>query len=238
MPRLNQFSENIWVLDGDLVNFLGFPYPTRSVLVKLPSGDLWVWSPVALSGQLESELRGIGKVKHLVSPNKFHHLYLRDWSEAYPDALLWGPESTINKKRGLFFQEALKDKPPTFWEGSLEQYWMNGSFFVDEVVFFHRDSKTVIFADMAQNFSTDFLKKYWTWWQRKVALILGVVEPNGSAPLEVRLSWLRKQKDRAKLRRILDQIPENVIVAHGEIQKGTGLTYLKESFQWLLGTQY
>ena len=59
-----------------IVSFFGAPYPTRSAIVQLENGDLWIWSPVKLTAALRAEVDLLGPVRHLVSPNKLHHLYL------------------------------------------------------------------------------------------------------------------------------------------------------------------
>ena len=86
MNDLEKIADNIWIAEGRIVNFYGFPYPTRSVIVRFENADLWVWSPIALSEQLCKAIGAIGKPRHLVSPNKLHHLYLQDWKAAYPSA--------------------------------------------------------------------------------------------------------------------------------------------------------
>ena len=48
MPRLEKLDDALWVAEGDIVSFFGFPYPTRSVVVRLDAGRLWVWSPIRL----------------------------------------------------------------------------------------------------------------------------------------------------------------------------------------------
>jgi hypothetical protein len=93
--QLQSIGESIWLAEGGIVNFYGFTYPNRCVVVRLAGGELWVWSPIELSTALMRELSALGQVTHLVSPNKIHHLYLPEWLEAYPDAQLWGPASTI-----------------------------------------------------------------------------------------------------------------------------------------------
>lgn len=84
--RLEQIHHALWLVEGEIVSFWGFPYPTRSVIARLSSGDLWVWSPVRLSPDLRAELAELRPVRHLVSPNKLHHLYLAQWRAAYPQA--------------------------------------------------------------------------------------------------------------------------------------------------------
>jgi hypothetical protein len=45
---LERVHETLWVAEGKHVSFYGIPYPTRSVIVRLQNGDLWIWSPVKL----------------------------------------------------------------------------------------------------------------------------------------------------------------------------------------------
>ena len=150
--RLELIDDTIWVAEGETVNFYGFPYPTRSVVIRLPSNTLWIWSPIALTQALRDEIEALGNVVYLVSPNKLHHLYLKDWKAAFPRASLWGPRSTIAKRRDLAFQRALDDEPPPEWAAAIDQAWFRGSPFLDEIEFFHKPSATAIIADMSQNF--------------------------------------------------------------------------------------
>ena len=231
---LEPVDTDIWLTEGPVVDFYGFPYPTRSVIVRLPDGALWVWSPVHLTDTLRAEVDGLGPVAHLVSPNKIHHLYLTEWHAAYPDAKLWGPASTIRKRSDLPFQMALTDTPPEDWQGAFEQAWFRGSFFMDEIAFVHRASGTAIFADLSENFSEDFLKHHWKAWQRAIAYYWGIVTGKGYAPLEWRLSWFSRMPARTALGRIVSAHPTRVIMAHGEWVKSGGEAYLRQAFAWLI----
>ena len=64
---LEQVHDALWVAEGEIVSFFGFPYPTRSVVARLANGDLWVWSPIKLTGDLRTEVDRLGRVRHLVS---------------------------------------------------------------------------------------------------------------------------------------------------------------------------
>lgn len=46
----------------------------------------------------------------------------------------------------LAFQKSLEDDPPVEWTGQFDQAWFRGSIALDEIVFFHRPSGTVIVA--------------------------------------------------------------------------------------------
>ncbi|MGI9353949.1 MAG: DUF4336 domain-containing protein [Rhizobiaceae bacterium] len=233
MSRLGKISEDIWISEGDIVNFYGFPYPTRSVIIRLGNGELWVWSPIALSEELRNEIEAIGEPRHLVSPNKIHHLYLQDWKAAYPSALLWGPQSTINKRADLEFQAALEDVPPLDWQDEFSQAWFRGSKFMDEIVFFHRKSGTAILADMSENFTDDFLRKHWSGWKRWIARVWGIVEGKGYAPLELRISFVSRSALREARDKVLHWNPSRVIMAHGQWQKRDGRKYLEKAFEWI-----
>ncbi len=230
---LEKVDERIWLAEGECVNFYGFAYPTRSVIVQLNDGGLWVWSPVQLSKNLKDAVHELGTPKYLVSPNKLHYLFLQEWLLAYPDAKLWGPQSTIDKCKEIKFDGVLTHDSPTDWKGEIEQVWFNGSLAMDEIVFFHKSSRTVILADLSENFSEDFLMKHWSLWQRLLAKGWGIVEGKGYAPLEWRLSFWPRKKTQNTLREMLDWEPEKVIMAHGVWQKSGGRAYLEKAFKWV-----
>ena len=230
---LEVIDDSIWLVEGELVNFYGFPYPTRSVIVRLHNGDLWIWSPIRLTPALREEVGKLGRVTHLVSPNKIHHLYLQEWQDAFPGALLWGPQTIIDKRKDLDFQPPLADQPPAAWRDEIDQFWFQGSVFMDEIVFFHRSSRTAIFADLSENFSHEFLLEHWRGWQRLLARIWKMTVGYGYAPLEWRLSWLNRKPARAALQRLIAMEPQRVVMAHGEWQRRNGRDYLIQAFTWL-----
>ena len=229
---LEQVHEALWIAEGENVSFYGAPYPTRSVIARLENGDLWVWSPVKMTADLRADVDRLGSVGHLVSPNKLHHLYLKEWKEAYPEAALWGPRSTIKKRPDLSFREPLTDSPPHEWLPDIDQAWFRGSFAMDEVVFFHRLSGTVIVADLIQTFSDRFLRKHWGWW-RFLARLDRLTQDQASAPREWRLSFINRGPARRARAKVLSWNCQRVIVAHGEWVRAEGHALLQKSFRWL-----
>ena len=233
MTQIEKVADDIWIAEGEVVNFYGFPYPTRSVVIRLTAQNLWVWSPIQLSQALKADIDALGVPQHLVSPNKLHHLYLADWHVAYPDALLWGPQSTIKKRSDLPFEEPLQDAPPAAWGGAVDQIWYKGSPFMDEIVFFHHGSRTAILADLSENFGETFLQTNWAGWQRWIARAMGIVEGKGHAPLDYRLLSLNRGASRDAVNGMLVWDPERVIMAHGEWQRSNGRQFLETSFAWV-----
>lgn len=56
------FGPDLYYADGPMVSFFGFPYPTRMAVARLSSGDVRVWSPIALTQQCTREIEAIGPV--------------------------------------------------------------------------------------------------------------------------------------------------------------------------------
>lgn len=230
---LEPLGTNLWFVDGGLVSFYGADYPTRMAVVRLLDGTLWVWSPIEPSKQLWNELQALGNVSHLISPNKLHYLFLKAWQVKFPVARTWGTASTIDKCSDIEFSGELTSQAPAEWAGQIDQYHFTNSCFLDEMVFFHRASATVIIADLSQPFSTGFLAKRWPWWLRKVAALSHMEEGWGYPPVDLRLSYRNRATARIKIRNLLNSHPDNVVVAHGEIVRGDGEGFLRKAFAWL-----
>jgi hypothetical protein len=228
---LREFGRHVWVAEGPVVPFFGFPYPTRMVLVRLSHGGLFVWSPVALSVPLKREVDALGPVRHLVSPNALHHLFLGEWQSAYPEARLYAPPGLRKKRKDLAFDAELGDSPEPEWATDIDQVLMLGSVAMTEVVFFHRASATAMFADLIENFPHDWFKG----WRGFVARLDGIVAPSPGAPREWRASFVNRRAARAALDRILAWPIERVLIAHGEPVSADGAAFVRRAFAWLPG---
>lgn len=228
---LREWGPEIWVGEGPLVRPFGFPYPTRMALIRLSDGGLFAWSPIALAPALRSEVDLLGPVHHIVAPNPLHHLFLAEWRQAYPRARLHAPPGLSRKRRDLAFDGALGDAPAPGWAADLDQAVMHGSFVMTEVVFFHRLSRTAIFADLIQNFPPDWFHG----WRGIVARLDGIVAPHPGAPREWRASFSNRRRARAALDRILAWPIERVLFAHGELATSDGRVFVRRAFAWLLG---
>ena len=231
---LEQLAPEIWFADGGIVSFKGFDYPTRMAVVRMADGGLWLWSPVEKAAALETEVRALGQVRHIVSPNKLHYLFLAEWQAAFPEATLWGTAETIRKCPDLQFTGALGDEAPAAWKGQIDQFHFTNSPFMDELIFFHRGSRTAIIADLSQTFTEGFLASHWPWWVRPIARLSKMMEGWGYPPIDYRISFRRRATARPKIRALIDEHPEHVIVAHGEIVRTGGQAFLRRAFSWLL----
>ena len=233
MTRLMEIGPEIWIAEGPVVDFYSFPYSTRMVLVRLPDGGLWVWSPIALDENMQAEVAALGTPRHLISPNRLHHLFLKDWASVWPEARLWALPSVKKKLAHVGITDWLGDTPPPDWSGVIDQTVFRGNPLIEEAVFFHKASKTAIFTDLTENFSDRFLRSEWKGWKYAIAKLWRITEPFGKAPLEVRLTWFGKAKGRASLDTVKAWEPQQVVMAHGEWVRSGGADYIARSFDWL-----
>ena len=230
--QLREFGRGIWVAEGPVVAFYGFAYPTRMALIRLSAG-LFIWSPIALTAALKREVDDMGPVRWLISPNLLHHLFLAQWKSAYPQARLYAPPGLRKRRKDVAFDADLADSPEPEWAAYIDQVLVRGSFAMTEVVFFHRASRTAIFADLIENFPRDWFKG----WRGVAARLDGIVAPHPGAPREWRLSFTDRRAARAALERILRWPIERVLIAHGESASINGAAFVRRAFAWLLGRE-
>lgn len=229
VARLRDFGPDIWIADGPCVSFFTFPYPTRMAVIRLADGELFLWSPIAPTAELMAEVEALGEPKFLVSPNKLHHLFLGEWKAAYPQAKLFASPGLRRRRKDLIFDADLIDAPDPAWAGDIDQVLFNGSAIMTEAVFFHRASRTAIFADLIENLPRGHFKG----WRGVLARLDGIVEPNPGAPREWRASFLDRRAARAALAQILTWGVERVIIAHGAPVEQDGEAFVRRAFAWL-----
>jgi hypothetical protein len=80
-------------------------------LVPLSNGSAWVWSPIAQTEELASEVQAIGLVRNIVSPNKIHHLFLKEWADRWPEASLYASPGLAKRRLDPRFDAELGDEP-------------------------------------------------------------------------------------------------------------------------------
>jgi hypothetical protein len=226
---LEEFGPSLYLANGPDVSFYGFPYPTRMAVARLSNGKAWIWSPIELTAELAVAVEAIGPVGYIVSPNKLHHLFLQQWAERWPEALLFAPPGLARKRRDLRFDGELDDVADAGWAADLDQVIFHGSFAMDEVIFFHHASSTAIFCDLIQRFPPRYLKG-WKGWLLKLD---GLAGEHGGTPREWRASFLRRAPARAARQTLLDWNPRQLLIAHGKCERANAAEIIGEALNWI-----
>ena len=230
MSFLIKLDDNIWISDGEAVSFYGIAYTTRMTIVKLKDGKLWVHSPGKIIEEMIDEVKSLGQVSYLVSPNKIHHLFMSDWIKIFPDAISYSSPGLTEKRKDISFDKNLSDDPEQEWEMEIDQVIFRGSSVMEEVVFFHKESKILILTDLIENFHHNYFSGY----KKVIAKLTGIISPNGKAPLDWRVSFLfGKSEARKSLAKIISWKPEKIVISHGECIYSNATEFLLKSFKWV-----
>ena len=226
---LQEFGQSLFIADGPAVSFYGFPYPTRMAVIRLSDGSAWIWSPVALTEELADSVESVGPVRFIVSPNKIHHLFLAEWADRWPEARLYAPPGLAKKKPDLNFYAELGDEPDPAWAADIDQVIFHGSVAMEEVVFFHRESRCAIVCDLIQRHPEAAM----TGWKGRLMRMDGLVGENGSTPREWRASFLRRGPARAAREKLLSWNPERLLIAHGKCAPAGAKDIIADALSWI-----
>ena len=102
---------------------------------------------------------------------------------------------------------------------------------MDEVFFFHKETKTLILADTIMNFELSKLRQPY----RLIAWLSGIYAPFGGMPIDMRLAfWPRRCEVRAAFERMLSWQPERIILSHGRCFETNGRRAIQRAFSWAL----
>ncbi|WP_414624919.1 DUF4336 domain-containing protein [Calothrix sp. CCY 0018] len=159
---LTKVATNIWTIEApDCICYRPpmqprYPYTHRAVVIRLKDNSLFIISPIRLTNDIRADIDALGTLKYIVSPNNIHHLHMGGWSQAYPDAKLYASPRLDSKRKDLTFYKTLStDEPEPEWKDEIDQcVFGSGNGFVDEIVFFHHESNTVVFTDMIMDFDS------------------------------------------------------------------------------------
>ena len=237
LNTLKPVADNIWIADGGIIHMdmvvAKVPFSTRMTIVRLSDGSLWCHSPIAPDEQLFRQIDALGEVRHLVSPNYIHYAHIGAWKKRYPQAAAWASpnvrQRAAKQKITVCFDKDLADTAPEDWSADIAQHIFSGSKVMQEAVFFHRASKTLILTDLIENFETD--KMNWFW--RSVMKLAGNTDPDGKAPIDMRATFTDRAAARASLAAIKAWQPEKIILAHGRCYWENGAAELERAFRWL-----
>jgi hypothetical protein len=209
LTMLTSIATNVWTTHHPFV-FNGVPTTSRMTIVRLNDGSLWVHSPVPISPQIKAQLDSLGDVRHVVAPSLAHHLFMLDFASHYPRAKLHGTPGLAAKRQDI---DGLQTLPlhPGPWAPELEGVLFGGMPKVNETVWFHPASRTLIMTDICQNWTGPLGWKV-RWWAK-----LSGVRERFDVPLIVRLLTRDRLAARASAQEVLRWPIERVVVGHNAV---------------------
>jgi hypothetical protein len=165
-------------------------------------------------------------VQAIVAPSRMHHLWVGEWMRAWPDAIACACPALARKRGDLHWSRVLGDVPEPEWRGELDQVHFSARALEDEVVFFHRASRTLICADAIFN-----LAHHPSRLTRAMALLLWNRRP-GATWLE-RILIRNRAAAREQVGRMLAWNADRIVLAHGDLVETGGREALRRAYAWL-----
>jgi len=222
---LQHIATNLWV-EARKLRFWGLETGTRMSVVRLSNGSLFVHSPVELDNDTRSEVEKLGSVRVVIAPSRMHHLYIGEWMDAYPEARAFCCPTLEKKRSDIAWHAVLGDEPEPEWRGEIDQVFFGARSLENEVVFHHRQSRTLLCADAVFN-----LADHDSPLTRIVAVLMGGRKPGAT--------WLERAliRDRRAAREQIDRMLawdfDRIVLAHGDIIEAGGRDVLRNAYAWL-----
>ncbi|KAK6435913.1 hypothetical protein LTR95_007899 [Oleoguttula sp. CCFEE 5521] len=225
----------------------------RGTAVRLQSGNTAVFSPVALTPTVKEEMHALGPAKYLVALDAEHHIFLEEWSKAYPDARVVGPETLPGLRDKQGHGKIAQDK----WvllkakdadaktlsvdaefdaEFDLEYAHGHGN---KEVVVNHRKSGTLIEADLLFNLpATEQMSKSGLspTGGLLTKLMVWLNNSNGEALSQRRFLWYGAAQDKKSFNPAMARIAswnfDRIIPCHGDVIETGGKRIFEKVMEW------
>lgn len=225
--------------------------------MKLSSGTLAVFSPVALTDESKAKVEEMGgKVGYLIALDMEHHIFLSEWARQYPDAKLVGPEGLQEKRAhskdpkigkepfSVLFDKVRKRETRVSDEFDADfDYEFADGHGNEELVFLHRRDKVLIEADLLFNLPANEQYSRVPDGARQTEgianrLFATIGAPSGDVKWLRRFNWYLLAKDRASLNDSLQRIEQwdfdTIIPCHGDVIEGNGKELFRRVFEWHL----
>ncbi|EFP90455.1 hypothetical protein PGT21_034377 [Puccinia graminis f. sp. tritici] len=132
------------------------PIGGRSTAIKLSDSSVWILASTPLTDETRDKLDQLGPVKYIAVADIEHTGFTTQYTEAYPDAKVYGPEGAASKL-GINVHEWTADKNHNPMEydsqvlkDEIKSEYFDG-FINKDIAFLHVPSKTLVQADLLFN---------------------------------------------------------------------------------------
>jgi hypothetical protein len=224
---LRRLDRDLWFSQHPL-RFLGAEVGTRMTVFRLKDGSLLIHSPVPLDPPTQAELDGLGPVRFVVAPNRYHHLFVAEYARTYRQAKIFGAPGLDLKRRDLRFDAILGQAAPVEWASEIDQTIFRAFPPLNEVVFFHRSSRTIVFTDLLINIqsSESTYTRFLIWLDGGLGHV--------AVPRSFRLLLkMRRARARETIDRILSWEFDRLSLAHGEIVERGAKEIVRKAWSFL-----
>jgi hypothetical protein len=229
--------------------------------VRLSSGALSVFSPVALTPEVQAKLQEKGdNLKYIIAPDMEHHIFISAWAKAFPQAIVIGPEGLPEKRaknandpKSASYGEQVpfhtvfttKNRDTTRISEEFDrdfEYEFVPDHPSKELVFFYKPDKTLLVADYM--FSAPPTEQYSRTGEAADKGVLTklfhlIQGTQGKALGQKRFQWYVASRSNrpgfnASAKKISSWDFDRIIPCHGDVIEGDGKGAFQRVFEWHL----
>ncbi|AFY52700.1 hypothetical protein Riv7116_0088 [Rivularia sp. PCC 7116] len=233
---LKKVDSNIWVAEQKL-RYWGLEVGTRMTVIRHKSGEIVVISPIMVDEATINQINDIGEVSQIIAPNLYHHLSISDFKSIYPNAKIFAAPGLESKRPDIKIDDVLRqgtlgqeDEIEYFLFAGFKILDLKGVSSLNEIVFFHRESQSLILTDTAFYFDDSF-----PFTTQLTMRVIGGYKKLEPSILE-KLAIQEKAKVKESIQTVLNWDFERVIVAHGSILEKAAKEKLKKGYEWVLSS--
>ncbi|KAI1825871.1 hypothetical protein F4861DRAFT_500158 [Xylaria intraflava] len=255
---IRNVTPNVVTVSVPFLRFEKIPIGGRATIIKLTSGAIAVFSPVALTDEVKAKVAELGgEVGYLIAGDIEHHIFLTQWKTEYPAAKLIGPKGLPEKRKAM--NDPLIGKEDfdfIYDETNAHSAAISDEFAADfevefvadhqskEIVLFYKPEKVLIEADLMFNLPpTEQYSKVPDSEKKGGGLLKKIFyalnSTAGPAKGHKRLLWYaisNGTKNRAgfneSIKRIHSWDWNTLIPCHGDSIEGTGKEIFSKIFDW------
>lgn len=256
---IRNITPNVVTFSVPFKRFGTVPIGGRGTVVKLTSGSLAVFSPVAMTDDVKAKLAELGgNVKYIIAPDIEHHIFITEWHQAYPEAKIIGPEGLPEKRAeqsktdpkigndefAVVFKA--EDKLNIRIDDEFDHdflYEYVHSHANKELVFLYKPEKIMVQADLMFNLPANEQYSKVPESEKKPGLVakmfMSMQTTEGEAKGNKRFLWyLLSARDRPGFNESVQRIGawdfETIIPCHGDSIVGDGKQVFEKVFEWHL----
>lgn len=219
------FCDRIWTYT-QAFRFYGLQIGARMTVIDLTGkGDLFIHSPLKPNRHMLEQINALGSVRQVVAPNCWHHLFVQKFKDSFPEAVYFGAPGLQKKKPSFEFDGDIENHKTYGWNPYLQHHVLQGCPQLNEVVFYHPSSKTLIVTDLGLHICDDH-----PFWTRLAFKLQGTLNTFGWTKIEKALLIKNTADFQQSIEEILKWPFEQVILCHGRPIRQQGRALFKKAF--------
>ena len=221
---LEKIAPGLWS-QVEPLSMIGIQFGNRTTVIALENNKLILHSPGKLTPELKHKLDALGDVVYILAPNYYHSLFLEEYVAAYPAVQIHMAPRLNKKRHDIPCAGVLSNDPDTPWQSVLQQCVVEGMPAFNEVVFYHKASRTLILTDLAVNMLHP--KGIMT----NIHFFIHGANRRFAMSRIVKIMIKNKTTFSDSIKTIMSWDFDRILVSHGEIVPSDGKSLMKNIFR-------